>query len=294
MSMIVIVVAAAAGITAVCLLERERKWNRVGGIAAIILGCILAVLLYYNATALPDTATLLLTVCLTSLLLVLVGVLVSLLCRKGAKGREKPEVPVLEKRTEAPKKNRRAAAEVPEYAEPAIALPPEIRWEAAVREPICIPAISQESAGEPIIQKEETAPKPRELRREATGEAAGKAESALVEELEQKADQTEGGTGEAERPEITETQEDALTGNPQEEQDFPSQETEEPVLPVLDRKQAEMDVLKELMGVKAYRSAMKQAFHILGGRYLLLPEEKEKLKVVLGLLKEKVRGNREM
>lgn len=50
-----------------------------------------------------------------------------------------------------------------------------------------------------------------------------------------------------------------------------------------------MKTLKELMGAKAYRPAMKQVFHILGGGYLLLPEEKEKLKVVLGLLKEKAR-----
>ena len=288
MSMIVIVGAAVAGITSVCLLERERKWNRAGVIAAIILGCILAVLLYYNATVLPDTATLLLTVGLTAFLLVLVGVLVSLLCRKGAKGREKPEVPVLEERREAPQRYKRAAAEVPEYAEPAI-IPPEIWWEADIPD---VQDQAEAPVGEPEIQKEETVPK--QLRQEATGETAGKAECAFVEELEQKADQTDSGTGEAERPEITETQEDALTGSPQEEQDFPSQETEEPVLPVLDRKQAEMDVLKELMGVKAYRSAMKQAFHILGGGYLLLPEEKEKLKVVLGLLKEKVRGNREM
>lgn len=192
MAMLVLITACSVcGVVVVCLLNRESRWNRTCGSIAVILGCVLAILLYYNETGMPGIKTLLLTTGLTAFLLALVAVLASLLCGK----------PVRKEQTD--------------IIEPRIELPPEIRFEGTgLERNMVISALPVEDKPRPETKEQESIDK---------------------------------------------------------------------------RKQGEMERLGKLMKSGEYPAAIKQAFHILRGGYPLLPDEKEKLKVILRILKEKVK-----
>lgn len=286
MSMVVIIAAAVMGIVAVCILNQGSKWNRLGGISAVILGCTLAILLYYSVTVLPDTPTLILTIGLTSFLLVLVSVLISLLCRGKNAGSKVGENVRTE--GESTKNNR---LEAPLCTGVVFELVPGIELELKIRpipgaDPYCKMALHEHW----------------EVNSPDAGTAAGSKITERIGQDVQDREKTEYSVPiTIPEPGPAAPQQEGIRNG---ERTLLENEQAPPCPEPVEKKDAEpacrkiqvssagetqeaMGKLRALVSGKEYAAALKQVLSIMNAGYALLPEEKKRLEIMLKMLKDK-------
>lgn len=310
-NVIIIIALAVAGVVLACIINRNNPGYRLGMIIVVVLGCVAGLLLYYYISLFGHFKLVLLVAGMAVIVLVVVYIAVVAI-RYHAKIRKKAneEKRMLKQRSLEEQEKRQK--EVDFAFLPTDTWESDVEMEAAAGDPAPaeVEFVNDDHITEKVqateeeitileetdiaaMEQEEVEPVeeyPVMAWKEEPGEEA--TEETLMEEETEEENKPEVETEPAQGTEDTQILTEPENGEPEDTPEEaapaaarPEKDADTP----FDRKEADVEELRAFIKVELYDDALKKVFKILNAGYLMTPQEKQQMRLVLMTLKEKMK-----